>query len=572
MAHLHKKVKNGRPYYYIREIARVNGKPKVVNQVYLGTVEKILSMATKQKLADLSRIQVQEFGALWLANEIEKMVGVAEIIDEVVPQKPEGSGPSVGEYFLYAAFNRMVDTTSKRALPEWFSMTAIQSIRPTDIKALDSNGYWHKWGLVEEEHVHEISQRLFAKVAKLRPSTSGCFLFDTSNFFTFMASDTPSELAKRGKNKEGRDWLRQIGLALLVDRQTKLPFFYREYEGNCHDSRLFGSILDEILETMRGYGQEDVVFIFDKGMNSADNFSIIDNTDGVHFITTYSTYFAQELVHIGRDQFRVVDTRRNQELKDKGREDDLLVAWRTKGEYWGKERTVVVTYNPLTATKQRYAFEAKLLKLQSALYELRAKARDGARGWSQEKKAREYYQKICQELYLPKDLYDVNFEQKNGKTILGFRKNYYRIGRYIDKFGKNILITDLHDWSTDAIVQASLDRYMVEDAFKKSKDHDLVSMFPIRHWTDSKIRCHFLSCIIALTYLRLIELKLEDAGMHITARRAMNLMHHLHSCLCWSKDKRKPLRMLEDPTPEQADILAAFGHEITYGVLQKTKR
>lgn len=49
MAHIHKKMKNGRPYFYIRETARVNGKPKVVNQVYLGTVEKILSMATGQE-------------------------------------------------------------------------------------------------------------------------------------------------------------------------------------------------------------------------------------------------------------------------------------------------------------------------------------------------------------------------------------------------------------------------------------------------------------------------------------------------------------------------------------------
>ena len=68
---------------------------------------------------------------------------------------------------------------------------------------------------------------------------------------------------------------------------------------------------------------------------------------------------------------------------------------------------------------------------------------------------------------------------------------------------------DLADWNTDAIVQASLDRYLVEEAFRQSKDDDLVSMFPIRHWTDSKIRCHFLSCIISLAYLRLVELKIE---------------------------------------------------------------
>jgi hypothetical protein len=36
-----------------------------------------------------------------------------------------------------------------------------------------------------------------------------------------------------------------------------------------------------------------------------------------------------------------------------------------------------------------------------------------------------------------------------------FRKNYYRIGKYCGKFGKNIIVTDNMDWETEQIVQAS---------------------------------------------------------------------------------------------------------------------
>ena len=41
MASLTKKVVNGRPYYYLRETARVEGRVKVVRQVYLGRAEDL---------------------------------------------------------------------------------------------------------------------------------------------------------------------------------------------------------------------------------------------------------------------------------------------------------------------------------------------------------------------------------------------------------------------------------------------------------------------------------------------------------------------------------------------------
>ena len=144
MAHLHKKIKKGRPYYYVREIARVNGKTKVINQVYIGSVEKILSLATSQS-EKLTKLQVQEFGSLWLADLIDKKIGLAEIIDSVVASGPRENGPSVGEYFLYAVFNRMIAPRSKDAMAQWYNSTAIQHIRPVKISTLNSQAFWKKW-------------------------------------------------------------------------------------------------------------------------------------------------------------------------------------------------------------------------------------------------------------------------------------------------------------------------------------------------------------------------------------------------------------------------------------------
>ena len=96
-----------------------------------------------------------------------------------------------------------------------------------------------------------IASPFFKKIAELEPVDSDCFLFDTTNYYTYMASDTESELAQRGKNKEGKDWLRQIGVALMVSRVGRIPLFFREYEGNRHDSKEFNKILAEMTTRMK---------------------------------------------------------------------------------------------------------------------------------------------------------------------------------------------------------------------------------------------------------------------------------------------------------------------------------
>ena len=513
MAHIHKKIKNGRPCYYVREMARIDGKPKVVNQVYLGSPERIMQMATGGRGGPI-RIAAQEFGALWLANLIEQDIGLVSIINSVLPRKHIEKGPTIGEYFLYSVFNHMIDSCSKSSLGEWYRGTAIQSIRPVDIEALNSQRFWEKWDRVKTKDIEEIGSRFFEKIVALAAPESGCFLFDTTNYYTFMASDTDSELAQRGKNKEGRDWLRQIGVALLVSRDHQMPLFYKEYEGNRHDSKLFNRIIEQVLCAMEKVPatSRELTIVFDKGMNSEDNIAAIDSRDNIHFITTYSTFFAEELTRIKLSEFSAVDTVKNHELVASGREDDQIAAYRSSGEFWGKERRVVVTYNPVTAAKQRYAFDKKLMEIQDVLFYLRSKVQTQDSKWVKPGRIEKHYADVCERVHLPKDLYDLSVEQENRKWKLIFRKNHYRIGRYIERFGKNIIVTDHMDWTTDEIVKASLDRYMVEKAFRQTKDDDLVSILPLRHWTDGKIRCHILTCVIALTYLRIIESRLSRAA------------------------------------------------------------
>ncbi len=91
--------------------------------------------------------------------------------------------------------------------------------------------------------------------------------------------------------------------------------------------------------------------------------------------------------------------------------------------YWGNVRSVVATYNPRTARKQRYAFETQLFKLETEIFTMRAKVRKGERHWKNKKSIEERYQKLCEDMHLPKDLYNIELEMEEGKLVMRFGKD-----------------------------------------------------------------------------------------------------------------------------------------------------
>ena len=563
MAYLYKKVFNGRTYWYLREVHRVRGKVKVKWQKYLGTADTILAKLEKAKaLGKPAKLRTESFGGVFLAHVLEEELDTIGIIDSIIPRGKNETGPSVGEYFFYAWANRMIDPKSKRALRDWYRKTAIQQLRPVDLDQLTSERYWDKWNRVSEQEIELIAKKFFERLWSKHKMGVECVLFDTTNYYTYMASKTDSELSLRGYNKSGKHHLRQIGLGLLIDRKSSLPLYYTVYPGNLHDSKLFHRVIDEIFGVIMGFNRpgKELTVVFDKGMNSKENIAFIDGRKEIHFITTYSTYFAEALASIDPKHFDDLDIPKNRRLKASGRADDQIKAFRSTLTLWDRERTAVVTFNPATMRKKLYEFTRKMDQLRSALLELRRKYRRGE--CKSKTKIISRYLKLCQSLHISDRYYKLYFE--NGK--MRFRKNRMEIESAKALMGKNIVITDNHDWTTEEIVLTSLNRSLIEQQFRVSKSHCHVRVNPMYHWTDSKIRCHILTCVIALSCLRLLELKL---GGDFSSRTIIEEMQNLDSVLIWHKGSKKPRVQIEEPDEIQAKILRALGYKIENGsVLQ----
>ena len=77
-------------------------------------------------------------------------------------------------------------------------------------------------------------------------------------------------------------------------------------------------------------------------------------------------------------------------------------------------------------------------------------------------------------------------------------------------FGKRILITNRHDWTTEEIILAYRGQSTVESVFRQCKDPHHLAVRPQHHWTDHKIQVHAFICMLALLLARAVERRARE--------------------------------------------------------------
>ena len=91
MASLYPKKIGGKTYWYLREMARVDGKPKMVSERYLGTAAEIAAAVEgREAAARPERTRHLAFGDVAAAWGMLEDLGVAAVIDEVAGVRPPG--------------------------------------------------------------------------------------------------------------------------------------------------------------------------------------------------------------------------------------------------------------------------------------------------------------------------------------------------------------------------------------------------------------------------------------------------------------------------------------------------
>ena len=507
---------DGHTYYYARYCQRVNGKPKIVRQVYLGKIEDLVASAEQTHLpAQPLETQVAACGDIAALWEIARRLDLVALLDSLFPKRQQGL--SCGHYLLLAAINRAVAPTSKVHLADWYRGTILTRLLPVDPALLSSQNFWNHMDLVAPDQILEFERRMTQRVIERFQLDLRALVYDGTNFFTYIDTLTPSELPQRGHNKQKRNDLRQVNLGLLVSTDFHIPLFHRVYAGNIHDSVEFRSITEDLAAHYRDLAQscDHITLIFDKGNNSAEAFQTLTETP-FHFVGSLVPTQHADLLAIARRQFRTLITPPLEGLE----------VYRTQKKVFGATRTVLVTFNQNLFDGQLQGLTASLNKARRKLRALQQQLKRWREGKVKGRAptlepVRKQVQAICSGQFV-KLILKAEVRVVGKGLELSYSTDQTALDRLCRvQLGKTILFTDNTGWSDEDIVCAYRSQHHIENAFRQMKNLHFLGWSPMFHWTDSKIQVHAFYCVLALLLASLLQRELARQGEPLSVNRIL---------------------------------------------------
>jgi transposase len=561
MASIVGKKRGGSTYYYLVESARVDGKPRIVSQEYLGTAEELAAAMRGGGLGLPDRVQHRDFGAVAAAWGVLEDLGIAGIIDEAAGPRRSDAGASVGTYLALAALNRIADPRSKRAFADWWRSTAAPRFTKISAAVLDHRRFWDAMHAISEEQMEAASHRIALRIAGAYGLDCSSVALDMTNFATFIATaNARAPIAQRGKAKQKRTDLRIVGLGLVVTRDGGIPLTWHAYPGDRPDVTQFTTMIDQLRTRHEAITADlpaaqrpetDMTVVFDAGQNSKDNFAHLA-ASGLYYIGSVPASDCPDLTALPASARTILD-------KDRF---GGLTAYETRRETYGAERRTILTHSPELHENQVRGFEGTTLaKAGKKLDELAATLARGKTRRSRDKVEAEIASITAKPWVRRVLTWQLDGQQPKDLRLSWSIDPSARTALEEELFGKHVLITNRNDWPVTEVVAGYRSQSEAEFSFRQLKDTHAVSFSPMYHWTEHSIKVHTFTCVLALQVAHLMRLQTRRAGLDLSVRELLAQLAGIgETTLLYQGDQGRPRahRMLDDTTPAQRELTTIF--------------
>jgi transposase len=489
---------------------RVNGKTKRAWEVTLCRKDKIEESLPliKQRLSGKKPVPREyQFGLPFALLAICEEIGLSDIVNQCV-DKREQTIPA-GDYLTMLAINRACHINSKNQVQHWFNKTTLVKRFPALGEALTSQNIWNQMAYFDQETIRAIEARICQVLVSRFKIGTDCFLFDPTNFFTYIREHEKNTIAQRGHNKKKRNDLRQINTSLMVTREDcNVPVMHETYEGNIPDVSHFKSVIKHIEERFKGLGLSlpKVTLVFDKGNNSDDAYQLLDEA-GFRFVSSVrpSMTKVQTLMEVPLASYDVLWTKEN---------GHQVLGYRAPTDlYTGKKNTLIATFDEDTCELQEFSFDKAVTKKTDELADFVATKLNTKPQWKDKEAVVAKIERDFLSTNELKSLVQYSIKETSVGLQLTWHVDDDARTEALKDAGKSFIFTNQNKWSTVDIVKTYRSQRGVEDQFKEFNDRDRIRVMPMYHYTNQKIRAHVFISVLALLITNLLYRKLERHGI-----------------------------------------------------------
>ena len=311
--------------------------------------------------------------------------------------------------------------------------------------------------------------------------------YDVTNYY--FETDEQNDFLRKGVSKEHRpNPIVQMGL--FMDNNA-IPITYELFAGNTNDCLTYRPNFGRI---KKQFNLGRVISVADKGMTTGDNIWYTINTpahDGYVFSMSIRGAEKSMREYVLDDDGYVW---LGKEYKRKSRKYPRTIQVTSTS---GKKIKKQVDEKQVVFWSEKYAKRAKAER-EATL----AKARDLAANPGSYTRATSY----GAAKYVKKVDYDKDTgEILTASSILDIDEDLIREEEALD--GYYMLLTSEMDTPDDKIIDMYRGLWRIEESFKITKSE--LEARPVYVWTREHIEAHFLTCFVALTISRILEMKLE---------------------------------------------------------------
>jgi transposase len=576
VASLYKKVISGRPYWYLREMAWVQGKPKMVSERYLGSAADIAAAFDAHEAAIApERTRHLAFGDVAAGWGMLERLGVVALIDEVVGARRADAGASVGTYLALAALGRLVDPCAKRGFEKWWRSTAADRFTKISAGVLDHRKFWDAMHTVGPDQLARIEHRLALAMIGTFDLDISALALDMTNFATYIdTTNDKAPIAQRGKAKQKRADLRLVGLGLVITRDGGIPLVSHAYPGNRPDVTQFATMIDLLVARHTALaaaltGDPDdpaattpsvnattpqmtpqMTVVFDAGQNSAANLAHLTAT-GLGFIGSIPPSDCPDLLARPATDRDVVDPDRF----------PGVTALEQRRHVFGAERRIVLTHSPSLHTAQSRGFDQTLAKATAKLSVLADTLARGHTRRPRDKVTTEITQ-IVKDPWVRRIItWQLSGDSPAEHRLSFDLDDHARTDLEAEVFGKRVLMTDCDHWPTAEVVAGYRSQSEAEFGFRQLKDPHVVSFSPMHHWTEHNIRVHVFTCVLALQIAHLMRRHAHQHDLHLSVRELLDTLAGIQETVLIypsTGGRPKARRMLTEKTATQNRLAEIF--------------